>query len=75
VTEPIMTDTDQAPGPRPMPPSLANDAHHWRELAEETRAMGESMADAKCKAVMLGIAQGYELQAERAEQRIKAGSR
>ena len=44
------------------------DADHWRNRAEEARAIAVQMIDAHTKAVMLGIAQDYEKLAKRAEE-------
>ena len=42
---------------------------HWRNRAEEARAIAVQMTDPHTKAVMLTIAQDYEKLAVRAEQR------
>ena len=44
-----------------------NDPKHWRDRAEEARAVAELMNDAQSKLAMLEIAKGYEHLAERAE--------
>jgi hypothetical protein len=46
-----------------------SDTEHWRNRAEEARAMAVQMTDPHTKAIMLTIAQDYEKLAERAEQR------
>jgi hypothetical protein len=53
-------------------PNSQNDPKHWRNRAEEARAIAVEMRDAHTKATMLTIAQDYEKLAERAEQRAKA---
>ena len=47
----------------------SNNPDHWRNRAEEARAVAVQMKDAHTRAVMLGIAQDYEKLAVRAEQR------
>ena len=42
-------------------------AAHWREMAEEMRANGETMRDNEAKQSMLKIAAGYERMARRAD--------
>jgi hypothetical protein len=46
-----------------------SDTKHWRNRAEEARAIAVQMTDPHTKAIMLTIAQDYEKLAERAEQR------
>ena len=48
-----------------------NDPKHWRERAEEARAVAEAMTDEKTKKMMLRIADDYETLAQRAEQRLR----
>jgi len=50
---------------------LMNDAKHWRERAEEVRAVAETMNDGEARRLMQGIAESYDHLAERAEQRVK----
>ncbi|HJT07065.1 MAG TPA: hypothetical protein VJ747_09075 [Stellaceae bacterium] len=50
-------------------PSLWNDPEHWRSRAEEARATADQMHDLDSKRVMLGIAEGYDELAARAEAR------
>jgi hypothetical protein len=50
---------------------MTDDPEYWRKRAEEARAVAVQMLDAHTKAIMLGIAQGYEKLAEHAEQRAR----
>lgn len=43
---------------------------HWRERAEEARAMAEDMTDAAARRAMLAVAENYEKIAARAEARL-----
>jgi hypothetical protein len=52
-----------------MPWSHLNDPKHWRERAQEARAMAHQMTDRDAEAAMLGIADDYETLARRAEDR------
>ena len=54
--------------------SIMHDHKHWRARAEEARAMAEQMPDPEAKRMMLGIAEGYEKLALRAEQRAAQSS-
>jgi hypothetical protein len=38
--------------------SIIEDAQHWRERAEEMRAVAEALSDAEAQRMMLGIAEG-----------------
>ncbi len=49
--------------------ALINDPDHWRQRAQEARAIADQLADAAAKGTMLKIADGYEHLAERAEAR------
>ena len=44
-------------------------AKHWRDRAEETRAVAEQLDDPEARRIMLEIAAGYERLAERAQAR------
>lgn len=50
-------------------PAHTGDAERWRKLAVEAREIADAMTDPDAKRVMLFIAQGYKLLAERAEAR------
>jgi len=39
---------------------LLNNAKHWRERADEARAVAEGLHDPDAKRMMLGIAETYE---------------
>jgi hypothetical protein len=56
--------------PRPTLPSLTNNPAHWRERAEQMRAVAEGMKDRGAKEIILEIAEEYDRLAERAELRI-----
>jgi len=46
---------------------------HWRDRAEEARAVASQMTDPRAKATMLDIAKGYDTMAEHAQARaVKA---
>jgi hypothetical protein len=49
--------------------SIANDAKHWRERAEEARVHAELISNPEAKRTMLDIAVGYERLARLAEER------
>lgn len=53
----------------PMPGRLLNDAKHWRERAEEARAVAATLNDPEAEQMMLEIAESYEMLAQLAEQR------
>jgi hypothetical protein len=46
-----------------------DDPHHWLERAEEARTLAEGMDTSQNKAIMLGVAETYELLTENAEAR------
>jgi hypothetical protein len=47
----------------------ATDAERWRKLETEARVIASTMTDPEPKRIMLFIAEGYKLLAERAELR------
>jgi hypothetical protein len=51
--------------------SILNDAAHWRERADEARALADQMSDPDARASMLRVAQEYEKIAERALARVR----
>jgi hypothetical protein len=54
----------------PMPQaSNINDPAHWRDRAEEMRALAEDIKDTHARETMLRIAKDYDRLAERAEHR------
>jgi hypothetical protein len=50
-------------------PSFINDPKHWRERADEMRALARDAQDEAARQSMLGIAEEYERLARRAEKR------
>jgi len=52
--------------------SIIDDAKHWRERAEEVRAVAEALTDTEAQRKMLGIAEGYDRLAQRAQERAEA---
>ena len=56
-----------------MPTSFINDPKHWRERAEEMRALAQSVKDEASQQAMLRIADDYDRLAVRAEHRASGG--
>jgi hypothetical protein len=52
-----------------MAPNHVNDAKHWRDCAEEMRALSTTMNDIDAQTVMVRLADDYDRLAERAELR------
>ena len=50
-------------------PASINDPEHWRQRAEQMRALAAEMGDPQARQGMLQLAQDYERLAERAVQR------
>jgi hypothetical protein len=51
------------------------DPKHWRDRAEEARALAGQMADHDSKRRMVEIAKGYEYLAHRAEERLRGSEK
>jgi hypothetical protein len=71
---PMMDGRQQGRNPQMSTPglknALLNDPEHWRQRAEEARAIADGIADPEAKRTMLRIAEGYDHLAERAEDRL-----
>src|SRR5262249_5046964 len=52
-----------------MPASHVNDVSHWRDRAAEMRALSEMMTNVEATAIMLRLADDYDLLADRAAAR------
>jgi len=52
-----------------MPASYNNDPKHWRERADEMRALADQVHETDAKEIMLRLAADYEKLARRAAQR------
>ena len=50
---------------------LRDDPKHWRDLAEQARAHAIKMEDPESRCMMIGIADGYDDLARRADQRLR----
>ena len=55
--------------------SLLDDVTHWRNRAEEARALAEHLTSLEARRVMLGIAQDYDRLAQDGEARFAASTR
>jgi hypothetical protein len=58
-------------GIAPPSPNSLNDPQHWRDRAEQARAIAVQMSDVDAIAAMLSVAANYELLAKRAEERVR----
>lgn len=47
-------------------PFFVNDQIHWRQRADETRALAETLTDASAQSQMMEVAAAYDRMAERA---------
>ena len=52
-----------------MPVAHINDSKHWRDLAAEMRVLSTTMHDVETIAIMLRLADDYDILADRAEAR------
>jgi len=52
-----------------MPASHVNDYKHWRDRAAEMRALADRMKDVDAAAMMLRLADDYDLLADRVNKR------
>jgi hypothetical protein len=48
-----------------------DDPWHWRDRAREARSQADEITDLGARLQMLEVAAGYDLLAERAEQRLR----
>lgn len=55
--------------------SLKDDPKHWRQLAEDARAMADRLDDPDAKKTMQEIAEGYEQLASIAERKTASQSK
>ena len=54
-------------------PASYNNSKHWRDRAAEMRAISESITDPETVAIMLRLANDYDLLADRADIRSNGG--
>ena len=54
-------------------PASYNDSKHWRDRAAEMRAISELITDPETVAIMLRLANDYDLLADRADIRSNGG--
>lgn len=57
-----------------MPQAFINDPEHWRNRANEARALAEQIQDPQSREAMLRIASDYERLATRAQQRSQGSA-
>jgi DNA-binding TFAR19-related protein (PDSD5 family) len=53
-----------------LPYSIVNNPQHWRDCAEQVRAMVENVIDPGAKETLLKVAASYDDMAKKAEQSI-----
>ena len=53
--------------------SHVNDSKHWRDRAAEVRALSDLMKDIEAAAIMLRLADDYDVLADRADVRSNGG--
>ena len=56
-----------------MPASHVNNSKHWRDRAAQMRALSDMMKDVDAVAIMLQLADDYEMLADRADARSNGG--
>jgi hypothetical protein len=56
-----------------MPVTHVNRAKHWRDRAAQMRALSDMMKDIECVAIMLRLADDYDILADRADIRSNGG--
>jgi hypothetical protein len=55
-----------------MPPPRFNDAKHWRDRADEMRALAAGYADKEAARIMKRLADDYDRLADRAQRRSES---
>jgi hypothetical protein len=53
-----------------LPYSIVNDPQHWRDCADEVRAMIDNVVDPGARETLLKVAAGYDDMAKKAELRV-----
>ena len=56
-----------------MPASHVNNSKHWRDRAAQMRALSDMMKDIDAVAIMLRLADDYDILADRADARSNGG--
>jgi hypothetical protein len=54
-----------------MPSVFLNDPQHWRDRADQMRALASESSDPESRTIMLRVANDYDLLARRAERRAQ----
>jgi len=54
-----------------MPSVFLNDPQHWRDRADQMRALAGESSDPESRTIMLRVANDYDLLARRAERRAQ----